>query len=150
MASLSATLRFPAAMVGEPVVSRLVRAVDVEVNILHARIHPSREGRMLARLEGGPAEIQRALKSLGGSGVDVLQTEASFIWREEMCVHCGACTGVCPSGAFEADRSSGLVEFSLADCVACGLCARACGYGAVLSVEDYVAGDDAGGRGEHR
>jgi ferredoxin len=140
MGSRSVTLRFPASRVGEPVISRLVRSVDVEVNILHARIEPSEEGRMLALLEGSGGELDRALASLRSVGVEVMLTESSFIWREERCVHCGACAGICPSGAFFADPRTGRVGFSLPDCIACGLCARACGYGAVLSVEEYVAG----------
>jgi ferredoxin len=144
MASLSVTLRFGGDRVGEPVISRLVRSTDVEVNILHARIEPSEEGRMLALLEGGTAEVERAVDFLRDLGVDVTPTESSFIWRRDRCVHCGACVGVCPPGAFYLDGESFEVSFELADCIACGLCARACYYGAVLPVEEYVAGREGG------
>lgn len=144
MASRSVTLRFPGHRVGEPVISRLVRSREVEVNILHARIEPSEEGRMLATLEGEPAELELAMGDLRGLGVDVIPTESSFIWRRDRCVHCGACAGICPSGAFSLDPGTFEVDFRLSECIACGLCVQACYYGAVQSVEEYVAGREAG------
>ncbi len=144
MAVRSVTLRFPGERVGEPVISRLVRRRDVEVNILHARIEPSEEGRMLAMLEGEAEELDGAVGDLLDLGVDVIPTESSFIWRRDRCVHCGACAGICPSGAFSLDGGSFDVSFELAKCIACGLCAQACYYGAVQSVEEYVAGREAG------
>jgi ferredoxin len=144
MAKRSVTLKFPGTRVGEPVISRLLRSRDIEVNILHARIEPSEEGRMLAQLEGEALELDLAVKDLRLLGVDVMPTESSFIWRSDRCVHCGACAGVCPSGALSLDAGSFEVSFDLSSCIACGLCVQACFYGAVIPVEQYVAGREAG------
>lgn len=144
MVSMSVLLGFPRECVGEPVISGLVRECGLEVNILHARISPSEEGRMLARLEGTEELIGTGLEYLSRRGVEVMHPGASFIWNEELCVHCGACAGICPVGAFTVDPDTFLVSFAMPGCMLCGLCMEVCYYGAVQSVEDYLGG----GRGK--
>ena len=144
MARRNVTLRFPGDRVGTPVISRLARRRKIEVNILHARIDPSEEGRMLALLEGDDGELDLAVSDLLGLGIEVVPTESSFIWRSQRCVHCAACAGICPSGAFRQKEVGGEVEFLLSECIACGICAGACFYGAILPVEEYVAGRGPG------
>ena len=63
--------------------------------------------------------------------------ENTFIWQEKKCVHCGACAGVCPSGAFAFNSVSFEVEFDISKCILCELCIEACYYSAIQSVEDY-------------
>ena len=134
----SVMLRFPRECVGKPVISNLVRKHGVEVNILRARIHPTEEGRMLAQVKGSDDQITASLEYLSSSGVDVYLPENSFIWQEEKCVHCGACAGICPSGAFIINGSTFEVEFDISKCILCELCIEACYYNAIQSVEDYI------------
>ena len=136
MKSISVLLRFPGECVGDPVISQVVRATGICVNILHARISPSEEGRMLARLEGSEELMDEALRMLSSRGVETLLPGSGFIWMEESCVHCGACAGICPSGAFSIDPESCLVGFDLSVCIMCRLCVEACYYGAIQSPED--------------
>ena len=138
MITKSVTLRFPRECVGKPVISNLVREHGIEVNILRARIHPTEEGRMLAQVKGSDDQITASLEYLVSSGVEVYLPENNFIWQEKKCVHCGACAGICPSGAFAFSNTTFEVEFDISKCILCELCIEACYYSAIQSVEDYI------------
>ncbi len=58
--------------------------------------------------------------------------------RARGCTACGACVGVCPTGALRADSSSPEVSFVGLRCTGCGLCAAACPE-SVLVVEPGLA-----------
>ena len=131
-------LRFPREFVGKPVISNLIRKYGMEVNILHARIHPTEEGRMLAQVNGSDDQITASLEYLVSSGVEVYLPENNFIWQEKKCVHCGACAGICPSGAFTFSTTTFEVEFDISKCILCELCIEVCYYSAIQSVEDYI------------
>jgi len=131
-------LRFPRECVGEPVISNLVRRHHIEVNLLHARIHPSEEGRVLALVTGTGKQLSDSLEYLRSSGVEIHFPENSFIWQERNCVHCGACAGICPSNAFSINSGTFEVEFAISRCILCELCIDTCYYGAIQSVEDYI------------
>jgi L-aspartate semialdehyde sulfurtransferase ferredoxin len=131
-------LVFPRECVGEPVISSLVKSFGVEVNILRARIDASEEGRMMAQLSGDDDTIRGSLAYLADRMVEVRIPESSFIWRENLCVHCGACAGLCPSGAFSMNEMTMEVEFDMRDCILCELCIQVCYYGAIQQVEDFI------------
>lgn len=124
-------MEFPPESVGKPLVSRAARSFDVEINILRAEISPSEVGRMLAVLEGSQAGIEAAVDFLRAGGVRVLPPEGSLVHDGDLCVHCGACAGQCPTGAFSMDPESFEVGLDLSACIACGICLEACSYGAV-------------------
>ena len=44
----------------------------------------------------------------------------------DKCVDCGACTGVCPTGALFLVRPALTVDLDPDKCVACGECVKAC------------------------
>lgn len=135
----SAILGFPRSLVGDPMISRLLRAFPVEVNILHARIDQKEEGRLFAVFSGEDPVVGEALDYLRTSGVQVIIPESDFIWDSDLCVHCGACAGLCPSGAFSIDPDSFEVRFDLGKCIACDLCIDGCYYGAIETIEEYIA-----------
>jgi ferredoxin len=130
-ASRTVFMEFPPESVGKPLVSRAVRGFDVEINILRAEISPSEVGGMLAVLEGAEAEVEAAIAFLRDGGVRVLPPEGSLVLVEDLCVHCGACAGQCPTGALSLDGASGEVALDLSACIACGICLEACSYGAM-------------------
>jgi len=138
MRSVNVMLRFPGECVGQPVISDLVRDYGVQFNILHARIHPSEEGRMLAQVNGTDDQIEESLESLQRNGVDVFLPESSFIWQSQKCVHCGACAGICPSQAFSINETNHEVEFDISRCILCEMCIQVCFYGAILTAEEYI------------
>jgi ferredoxin len=44
----------------------------------------------------------------------------------EKCYQCGACTGICPTGALSLSRPDMAVIFDEDKCTACGLCVSVC------------------------
>jgi formate hydrogenlyase subunit 6/NADH:ubiquinone oxidoreductase subunit I len=135
---MSLLLVFPKDCVKQPLISDLVSEHGVSVNILRARISPDEEGRMMTHLTGTDETIGRGLEFLRMKGVQVFFPDSSFLWRENLCVHCGACAGICPSGAFGVESASCEVRFRMEDCILCGLCADVCFYGAIVNMEDFV------------
>lgn len=137
MTSVSVMLTFPRECVGDPVISDLVKEQGVTVNILGARIGHSEEGWMLARLEGTAEVLDSCYRSLERRGVEVAFPDGSLIRNEDACVHCGACAGICPSGAFTIDPECFEVAFDMAGCILCGLCVQVCCYGAIRPVVKF-------------
>ena len=45
---------------------------------------------------------------------------------QDRCIHCGACTAICLSGALSLDRDNWQLVFDSEKCVMCGLCVPAC------------------------
>ncbi|WP_169709517.1 4Fe-4S dicluster domain-containing protein [Deferrisoma camini] len=54
------------------------------------------------------------------------------------CTGCGACAGVCPTGALTADPDTPVVRVREVRCVGCGLCAQACPEG-VVEIAHHLA-----------
>jgi len=65
-------------------------------------------------ISGDPSLMEQGLAYLIKQGV------------KELCIHCGACTAICPTGALSIERPSMLVSFHPDNCTACGLCVKAC------------------------
>jgi ferredoxin len=135
----SAILRFPRTLVDQPIVSRVIRDFDVEVNILQASITPEEDGHMFAFFKGERAAVGGALDFLRAERVRVILPAKHLVWSAERCTHCGACVGQCTSSAFAVDPATFEVVFDAARCIACELCIPACAYGAVESIGDHLA-----------
>lgn len=138
MKSQIVLLRFSAESLERPVISNLVKKFDLEVNILRAKIHPTEEGRMLAKISGSYESLCTGMKTLTSSGVTIEPIEGSFLWDKDICVQCGACAGLCPSGAFVIDPVTLEVSFNLSECIMCERCIETCYYGAIQSIDDYI------------
>ena len=134
MTSENVLLIFRSSIMYKPVIYRLARDFDLIFNILEAKILPRREGRILLELRGEEDQIQKGLKFLEENQV-VVEHLADKVWREEeRCVQCGACTGLCPTGALSATRPRMEVVFDVKKCVACGMCGLACPFGAMKDI----------------
>jgi ABC-type methionine transport system ATPase subunit len=69
-ASVRVHLTFPEELIREPVISRLVRSLDVEVNIRRANVD-ERVGWMICELDGAPGAVESAIRWLEEKGVEV-------------------------------------------------------------------------------
>lgn len=58
-----------------------------------------------------------------------LSVKPQLIYRVHKCVHCGACAGVCPTGAQQYADGKHTLDMPL--CIACGRCIDVCCYGAL-------------------
>ncbi|MBF0396090.1 MAG: 4Fe-4S binding protein, partial [Desulfobacterales bacterium] len=97
-------LRFPKTEVQKPVVCNLAKNFDLNFNILNATIYSGKEGMMVLELWGNKKIFKQGVQYLKDQGV-IVENAAQAIERDlEKCVHCGACTAVCPTGALSVQR----------------------------------------------
>lgn len=148
MASRNVLLIFKSNIMYKPVIYRLARDFDLVFNILEAKILPRREGRILLELRGEEELIDRGIEFLVNHQV-VVELLSEKVWKEEeRCVHCGACTGLCPTSTLSIAPPDMKVTFDVQKCVACGMCGLVCPFGAMKDVtlfdpfaEGRVAGE---------
>jgi len=119
-------LHFSKRVVDRPIVCRLAKDYDLEFNILKASITPEEEGLLVLELSGEQEEYDKGIRYLTETGVRIQSLSQNVIRNEQRCTHCGACVTLCPSGAFELDPITRLVDFRNEKCLTCGLCIKAC------------------------
>ena len=119
-------LHFPGRLVDRPIVSHLVRAYDLDFNILKASITPDEEGLMVLELKGEQEAYDKGIRYLTETGVVIESLSQDVTRNEDRCTHCGACMTICPFGAFELDPITRQTSFHDEKCLACGLCLKAC------------------------
>ncbi len=119
-------LRFPQEIIDQPIICHLVKRFDVEFNILQAAIDLREEGMMVIELMGHEENVGRAVSYLREQQVSVDRLAASIRRDEDRCFQCGACTGICPTGALGIERPAMAVRFDPELCTGCGLCVPVC------------------------
>jgi ferredoxin len=124
-------LEYSSAVVDDPVVYTLVKRFDIKVNILRAEISSGQEGSMLVELEADPERLAECRDYLASLSVSLSPIARSLTVREEECVHCGSCTGVCFSGCLSMKAPEWRLAVDRDKCIACGLCAKACPFGLI-------------------
>lgn len=119
-------IRFPKETSDKPVIYRLIKQHDVEVNILRADILPQSEGIMIIELRGTKINVKDALLYLEELGVEIERLATKVRRDDEKCFQCGACTGVCPVGALSIRREDMAVLFDADKCTGCSQCVLIC------------------------
>jgi len=119
-------LKFPKEVIDQPIISNLVRNHDLQFNILKATILLQQEGVMVLEFIGHKANVKQGLAYLKEMGVKVQSMAGNIRRDDEKCYQCGACTGVCPTGALSLHRPDMAVLFDEDKCTACGLCVSVC------------------------
>lgn len=119
-------IRYPAEIVDQPIVYRLVKDYDMIFNILKARVFPRREGLLVLELQGTKENFDRAVKYLKNQGLKVEPLSKSVTQNLEKCVHCGACLAFCPVNALYFEKDSMKVLFDAEKCTGCEICVTAC------------------------
>jgi ferredoxin len=117
-------LRFGTDISVKPIVYRLVKDYDLVVNIVKADVNPQKKGKMILEVIGDRSED--GLSYLRSIGVSVQALNEEIVRNEEKCVMCGACTGICPTGALYLERPSMEVRFDGNQCIFCQLCLKVC------------------------
>ena len=130
-------LSFPPEKADKPVVTNLV-GLGLTFNILKASISPGKTGNVILELAGSEKDIKAGVAYLENEGVDVKVYTDSVIRYEEKCMHCGACTSVCPSGALVMNADTWELEFYMDKCLICGHCVRACPARAIKNFEETI------------
>lgn len=119
-------LEFPPECSDKPVTYHLIKDFDLKVNILRGTITAGKEGKLLIEIEAEADNIEKALVFLREEGLGTKSISQQVFVDEEKCVHCGACTAVCFSGALKMNRENWKLELDPENCVACDLCVPAC------------------------
>ncbi len=120
------TIKFKPEETKKPLTYHLVKDYNLKVNILRADINEGQEGRLLMEVDANKADLEKGLDFLKAEGVEIIPLEQQLKWKKEECIHCGACTAVCFSGALKLDREKWEVILDSEKCVVCGLCVSAC------------------------
>jgi len=126
MYSRKIVIRYSADIVEEPIIYELVKKHDLIFNILKARIFPRREGVIVLELTGTKENFDAGIRFLKEKGLKVESLSKSVSQNLDRCVHCGACTTFCPTGALHFDRETWQVNFDPERCNGCELCVTAC------------------------
>lgn len=126
MISKRIVLKFPQALVDQPIVYRLVKDYNLEFNILKAYVTPSEEGLLVLELKGKDANYKKGVEYLSNIGVGIQLLSQDIVRNEERCTHCGVCVTICPTGALQLDPATRRVNFYDDKCIACELCIKAC------------------------
>lgn len=134
-------LRFPKEVTDQPIICQLVKKFDLEFNILKAAILVQQEGLMVLELRGVKTNVRKGIDYLKKFGVQVEGIAASISRDDEKCFQCGACTGICPTGALHMKRPEMAVLFDAEKCTACGLCVPVCPVGAMAVGVNSVGPD---------
>lgn len=131
-------LRFPKDTSDQPFIYRLVKEYDIEFNILKADILLQREGLMIIELKSSSkTNVKAGLDYLRNLGVQIERMAARIRRDEEKCFQCGACTGVCSSGALYVQRPEMAIIFDAEKCTGCSLCVPICPVRAMeVSLDD--------------
>lgn len=124
-------LSFPPRLISEPVTYHLIKDFDLQVNILRATVRPREAGRMVVELQGSKESLDSGLDYLENQGVIVDALVQEIRHYPERCIHCTACTAMCPTDALVVDRSTQEVIFDPAHCILCESCIPACSYRAI-------------------
>jgi len=110
----------------KPIVYRLAKEHDLVFNILKAIVLPKQESIMVLELSGTEENYHRGIEYLLNLGITVEPIQHDIERDESSCIHCGACTAVCPSGALFVNRETMEVVFSPEMCSVCELCIKTC------------------------
>ena len=119
-------LRFPKEVIDQPIICNIIKKFDVEFNILKATILLQQEGVMVIEFRGLKPNVKKGIAYLKDVGVKVQSMAGSIRRDDEKCYQCGACTGICPTGALYIERPEMAVLFDADKCTACGLCVAVC------------------------
>jgi len=126
MYSKKIVIRYTPDIVQQPVIYQLVKQYDLVFNILKATIFPRREGVIVLELSGLKENFDQGIRFLKELGLKVEPLSKSVSQNTDKCVHCGACTAFCPTGALAFEKESFKVLFDAEKCNGCELCVSAC------------------------
>ena len=120
------TLTFPKHSVQMPITYRLAKDFNVAANIIRAQVAPNQIGKAVLELSGDIDQLDESLDWLRSQDIDVSLVSREILIDEEICVHCGLCTGVCPTEALTLDSETYRLNFMRSRCIVCEQCIPTC------------------------
>ena len=120
------TLTFPKRSIQMPVTYRLAKDFNVAANIIRAQVTPNQIGTLVVELSGDIDQLDAALDWMRSQEIGISLASREIVIDEDLCVHCGLCTGVCPTTALSLDPQSFKLQFTRSRCVVCEQCIPTC------------------------
>lgn len=120
------TLTIPRTTTRNPLTYRLAKEFNVAANIIRAQVAPNQMGTMVVELSGDIDELDAAIEWLQVHDIKVSLASQDILINEEACVHCGLCTGVCPTQALSLEPATFRLVFTRSRCVVCEQCIPTC------------------------
>ncbi|MGB3202176.1 MAG: NIL domain-containing protein [Nodosilinea sp.] len=119
-------LIFPKRSVHMPITYRLAKDFNIAANIIRAQVAPNQVGTLVVELLGDIDQLNDAIDWLEVQGIEVSGASGEIVVDEDLCVHCGLCTGVCPTRALTLDSETFRLTFSRSRCIVCEQCVPTC------------------------
>ncbi|AFZ03660.1 NIL domain-containing protein [Calothrix sp. PCC 6303] len=120
------TLTFPKRAVQMPVTYRLAKEFNVAANIIRAQVAPNQIGKLVVELSGDIDQLDAAIEWMRSQQINVSLTMGEIVIDEDLCVHCGLCTGVCPTEALTLNSETYRLNFTRSRCIVCEQCIPTC------------------------
>ncbi|MBF2057973.1 MAG: 4Fe-4S binding protein [Cyanobacterium sp. T60_A2020_053] len=120
------TLTFPRTVVQMPVTYRLAKEFNIAANIIRAQVTPNQVGKLVVELSGDIDQLEASIDWMKSQDIQVSLTTAEIIIDEDTCVHCGLCTGVCPTESLTLNPTTYKLQFRQQTCIVCEQCIPTC------------------------
>ncbi len=127
------TLTIPRNRVNMAITYGLAKDFNVAANIIRAQVAPNQIGTIVLELLGEIDELEEAMEWMRAQNIVVSLAKADISIDEDICVHCGLCTGVCPTQALTLDPHTFKLQFSRSRCIVCEQCIPTCPVQAISS-----------------
>jgi formate hydrogenlyase subunit 6/NADH:ubiquinone oxidoreductase subunit I len=116
-----------------PITYKLAKEFNVAANIIRAQVAPNQVGKVVVELSGDIDQLEAALEWMQTQHITVSLANREILIDEESCVHCGLCTGVCPTEALALDPQTFLLNFTRSRCIVCEQCVPTCPVQAITT-----------------
>jgi ferredoxin len=125
------TLTFPRSSLGMPLTYRLAKDFNIAANIIRAQVAPNQIGKLLLELSGDIDALDAAIDWMRSHEIEVSTNRVEILIDEDICVHCGLCTGVCPTEALSLEKKTFKLTFMRSRCIVCEQCIPTCPVNAI-------------------
>ena len=119
-------LTFPPDATGEPITYNLIRKFNIMVNIVKADVTPGHVGHLVMEMTAPAKVLKEGMEYMRQRNVECVPIDKRVTCREDLCIHCGACSAVCFAGALTMNHKTAELSFEPEKCVVCELCLTAC------------------------
>ena len=120
------TLTFPKRTIHMPITYRLAKDFNVAANIFRAHVAPDQVGKLLVELSGDIDQLDEAIDWMRDNNIEVSLVNREIVIDKDSCVHCGLCTGVCPTESLQLDVQTHKLVFTRSRCIVCEQCLPSC------------------------
>lgn len=119
-------MTFPKRAIQMPVTYRLAKDFNVAANIIRAQVAPNQIGKLVVELLGDIDQLDAAIDWMRSQDIGVSTASREILIDENSCVHCGLCTGVCPTEALTLEPQTFRLNFIRSRCIVCEQCIPTC------------------------